>query len=106
MLNSITDFIKNKEFNIEETRYYKKVTPYFFTHDEISYHIDSLVSLTILLEDEKKEFIFYKDKQVETIGEELEVDLDDFIDFDTIDPAYTKSLAEIEKIKAALFKNS
>ena len=106
MINSITDFIKNKDYNIEETRYYKKVTPYFFTHDEISYHIDSLVSLTIVLEDERKEFVFYRDKQVETIGEELEVDLDDFIDFDTIEPAYAKSLDEIEKIKIALSKNS
>lgn len=102
MLSSIKDFIKDKDFNIEETNYYKKVTPRFFTHDEISYHIDSLVSLTVVLEDEKKEFVFYKDNQVETIGEELEVDLDDFIDFDTVEAAYTKSLIEIEKIKTAL----
>lgn len=102
MINSIKNFIADKDYDIEETSYYKKVTPYFFTHDEISYHIDSLVSLTVLFEDERKEFVFYKENQVETIGEELEVDLDDFIDFDTIEPSYTKSLEELEKIKTAL----
>lgn len=93
MLEKIQDFIKNiDEYNIEERYYHKKVRPEFITHDEICYHIESLVALDIHYNSQAKEFIFYKTELRETIGEELEVDLEDFIDFDTTDPAYEEAV--------------
>lgn len=92
MLERIQNFIKDiAEYNIEERYYHKRVRPEFLTHDEICYHIESVVALDIHHRSGVKEFIFYEERFRETIGEELEVDLDDFIDFDTIDPAYEKA---------------
>ncbi|GLI54661.1 hypothetical protein PM10SUCC1_01760 [Propionigenium maris DSM 9537] len=97
MLKKIQDYLKNiAEYNIEERYYYKRVRPEFLTHDEICYHIESVVALDIHYGSRVKEFIFYEENLRETIGEELEVDLDDFIDFDTMDPAYKKAVVQMK----------
>ncbi len=93
MLERIQKFIRNiDEYNIEERHYHKRVRPEFLTHDEICYHIESMVALDIHHGSGVQEFIFYEERIKEIIGEELEVELDDFIDFDTIDPTYEKAL--------------
>lgn len=97
MLEKIQNFIKDIDrYNIEERYYHKKVRPEFITHDEICYHIESLVALDISHTAGAREFVFYKNELRETIGEELEVDLDDFIDFDTMDPAYEKAVIHMK----------
>ena len=97
MLKKIKDYIKNiDEYEIMERYYHKKVRPEFLTHDEICYHIESVVALDIHHGSGVQEFIFYEEKLKETIGEELEVDLDDFIDFDTTDPAYEKAVINMK----------
>lgn len=93
MLERIQEFIRKiDKYNIEERYFHKRVRPEFLTHDEICYHIESMVALDIHHRSGVQEFIFYKESTKEIIGEELEVELDDFIDFDTIDPAYEKAI--------------
>ncbi len=103
MLEKIQNFIKDiDDYNIEERYYHKKVRPEFITHDEICYHIESLVALDISHSNGSREFIFYRNELRETIGEELEVDLDDFIDFDTTDPAYEDAMLHMKETLSKL----
>ena len=103
MMENIKNFIRDiDEYNIEERCYHKKVRPEFITHDEICYHIESLVALDISHTSGTREFVFYRNEHRETIGEELEVDLDDFIDFDTMDPAYEKAVLHMKDILSQL----
>lgn len=96
MLKKIKGYIKNiDKYEVKERYYHKKVRPEFLTHDEICYHIESVVALDIHHGSRVQEFIFYEERMKETIGEELEVDLDDFIDFDTTDSAYEKAVVQM-----------
>jgi len=107
MLNEIKDYIeKTDNYHIEESIFHKKVTPKFLTHDEICYHIDTLISLNIYSDKESREFIFYRENHTEIIGEELEVDLEDFIDFETPAPEYTEALSKMKIVVGILKKNS
>ncbi len=99
MLERIQGFIEEiEEYNIEERCYHKRVRPEFLTHDEICYHIESVVALDVHHGSGVQEFVFYEEKAKEIIGEELDIDLEDFIDFDTIDPAYERAVVQMKGV--------
>lgn len=98
MFEAIQNFTKNIEnYHIEEKSYHMKVRPEFITHDEICYHIESLVALEVHSDIGVQEFTFYREDLEEIIGEELEVDLDDFIDFDSVEPAYEEAILHMKE---------
>lgn len=97
MLKNILNFIDGlDEYQIVEKSYHKKVTPEMVTHDEICYHINSLVSLNLHHPEGIKEFVFFSEHTTETIGEELEVDLEDFIDFENPSLEYREALSALK----------
>ncbi len=99
MLERIQGFIEEiEEYNIEERCYHKRVRPEFLTHDEICYHIESVVALDVHHGSGVQEFVFYEEKVKEIIGEELDIELEDFIDFDTIDPAYERAVVQMKDV--------
>ncbi len=114
MKKEIMEFIKGLDtFEVVERYYLKKVRPEMITHDEISYHIDTLVSLDIYYDGGMKEYNFFRENTIETIGEELEVELEDFIDFESAPSGYIDALKkmkeiiyEIEIYKKTLRKNA
>ena len=83
--------IENEIINIkklisyEESVFFRKITPKFFSHDEDEYHIESKVELILHYLNESKEKIeksisFYNEYMVEYIGQEVEVEVEEFIE--------------------------
>lgn len=71
--------------NIEKNVFFRKITPKFFSHDEDEYHIESKVELILHYLNESKEKIeksisFYNEYMVEYIGQEVEVEVEEFIE--------------------------
>lgn len=99
--------------NIEELVFFRKVTPKFFSHDEDEYHIESKVELVLNYIDDKdreleKKISFYEEHQVEYIGQEVEVEIDEFIELQIETKEFTeakKRLANLkENLKETFFK--
>lgn len=85
--------------NIEETIFFRKVTPKFFSHDEDEYHIESKVEVVLNYinnEDnfEEKIITFHDEHQIEYIGQEVEVEIDEFIELRIETPEFSNAKNE------------
>lgn len=74
-----------KLISFEESVFFRKITPKFFSHDEDEYHIESKVAITLnYIDDSDKEIEkiieFYKEHQIEYIGQEVEVEIEEFVE--------------------------
>ena len=85
MIEKVKKFIGDRKISkIEKVVNHMKVTPELFSHDETKYYIDTLVGLKVILESGKEKiFRLYEENLIEIIGIELELDLHDFLDFET-----------------------
>lgn len=101
------EILKIKEIkNIEEIIFFRKVTPKFFSHDEDEYHIESKVELILNYvddnnEEKDKKISFYNEHQIEYIGQEVEVEIDEFIELQIETDEYKKA-----KEKVRIFKEN
>lgn len=100
--------IKNEELNIQElinlekNVFFRKVTPKFFSHDEDEYHIESKVELALNYIDENNinrehAIIFHKEHQIEYIGQEVEVEIDEFVELLDETSVFKEAKTELEQ---------
>ena len=92
--------------NIEKNIFFRKITPKFFSHDEDEYHIESKVELILNYADDNneekdKKISFYNEHQIEYIGQEVEVEIDEFIELQIETDEYKKA-----KEKVRIFKEN
>ena len=91
--------IKGEVLNIKKINkldkniFFRKVTPKFFSHDEDEYHIESKVELVLDYVDNfdnniEKVISFYQEHQIEYIGQEVEVEIEEFVELLEETPEY------------------
>lgn len=98
MYNKIDEYIATlDEYKVSLINYNKKVTPVLFSQDEEVFHIESKVAIEVTSDSKVKEFVIFIKERKETIGLELEIELDEFIDFDSYDPGYSEALISAKK---------
>ena len=111
--------IENEMINIkelismEESVFFRKVTPKFFSHDEDEYHIESKVSITLNYIDDsnnenEKTIELYNEHQIEYIGQEVEVEIEEFVELLEETPEFLAAKDKLNNIKAQIendFKN-
>lgn len=94
--------------NLEESIFFRKVTPKFFSHDEDEYHIESKVEIILNYIDDSNENLekviaFHEEHQIEYIGQEVEVEIDEFVELLIETPEFKKAKEEalefVEKLK-------
>ena len=90
--------------NIEEIIFFRKVTPKFFSHDEDEYHIESKVAITLnYIDDSDKEIEkiieFYKEHQIEYIGQEVEVEIEEFVELLEETPEFIDAKSRLGNVK-------
>ena len=94
--------------NLEENIFFRKVTPRFFSHDEDEYHIESKVGIVLNYIDDSNEniektILLHEEYQIEYIGQEVEVEIDEFVELQIETPEFKKAKEDakefIEKLK-------
>lgn len=105
------EIINIKELiSLEENIFYRKVTPKFFSHDEDEYHIESKVAITLNYIDDsdnktQKTLEFYKEHQIEYIGQEVEVEIEEFVELLEETPEFIAAKYKLEDIKAKIISD-
>ena len=105
--------IENEIINIkilisfEESVFFRKITPKFFSHDEDEYHIESKVAITLnYIDDSDKEIEkiieFYKEHQIEYIGQEVEVEIEEFVELLEETPEFIDAKSRLSNIKSQI----
>lgn len=102
------EIINIKELiSLEENIFFRKVTPKFFSHDEDEYHIESRVAITLNYIDDldnetQKTLEFYNEHQIEYIGQEVEVEIEEFVELLEETPEFIAAKDKLEDIKAQI----
>jgi len=108
------EIINIKELiSLEESVFFRKVTPKFFSHDEDEYHIESKVAITLNYIDDsnnetQKTLELYKEHQIEYIGQEVEVEIEEFVELLQETPEFIAAKNKLKDIKSQIandFKN-
>ena len=93
-----------KLISFEESVFFRKITPKFFSHDEDEYHIESKVAITLnYIDDSDKEIEkiieFYKEHQIEYIGQEVEVEIEEFVELLEETPEFIDAKSRLGNVK-------